>query len=70
MLTVVNLGPPYDSDENDDFSQNQRDNERLKYNDRNPGGGNSNIRFPPNDNNNNNNNLHSVRPQVNMNEVT
>lgn len=57
----MNLGPPYDSDENDDYSQNQRDNERFQYNNRNPGGGNNNFRFPPNDNN-----QHSVRPQVNV----
>lgn len=61
VLTTVYLGPPYDSDENDDYSQNQRDNERSRYNYNNPGGGNNNIRFPPNDDNN----LHSVRPQVN-----
>jgi hypothetical protein len=58
-------GPPYSSDENDDYAQNQRD-ERFQNNYRyqggggvNNGGGGDNFRFPPPDNN-----LHSVRPQV------
>lgn len=67
VLTVVYLGPPYDSDENDDYAQNQQDNERSRYNYNNPGGGgNNNFRFPPNDDSN----LHSVRPQVNTSEIT
>lgn len=59
------LGPPYDSIENDDYAQNQRNG----YNYRNPSndGGNGygdNVRFPPNDNN-----LHNVRPQVNKTKI-
>lgn len=62
MITSY-IGPPYDSVENDDYAQNQRDNGRYPYN-RNPGGngnsgGNDNFRFPPNDNSPQN-----VRPQV------
>lgn len=65
-MHVAYIGPPYDSVENGDYAQNQRDNGRYSY--RNPGGySNSNsggyddnFRLPPKDNNN----PQSVRPQV------
>ncbi|KAG5672288.1 hypothetical protein PVAND_002425 [Polypedilum vanderplanki] len=58
-------GPPYSSNENDEYPQNIRDNERLRYGD--PNSNRDNFKFPQNDfnersqqsypvNNNNNNN--------------
>jgi hypothetical protein len=59
-------GPPYDSSENDEYPQNQRDNERLRQNNniRNPTDTNfnrDNFRFPQN----NENEYNNRRPQVN-----
>jgi hypothetical protein len=47
-------GPPYSSNENDEYPQNLRDNERLRYGD--PNANRDNFKFPQND--------FSVRPQV------
>lgn len=57
-------GPPYDSDENDEYPPSQqRDNERFRYNNnnnRNPNDPNrDNVRFPLN-----NDNFNSRNPQV------
>lgn len=59
------LGPPYDSNENEEYPQNQQNNERLRdnYNNRNPTHTNlnrDNFRFPQN----NENEFNNRRPQV------